>query len=172
MNRDFTHGKVAWGNESEALTESSSSCCSGRLAAESGGPGLREPRDRGDPAVWDSTAGGQPDHLPLQGKGTDCSGQCAVYKTTRITSGCINRYDKLKGIKEESGASDHSRLSFLPLLLERTLVHERERFVALLQRMHCFLSFKQMRALNGLSREEAVQSSFVVQGNILSGWHI
>lgn len=35
------------------------------LAAEGVDSGHRDPRDRGDPAVWDSPAGGQPDHLSL-----------------------------------------------------------------------------------------------------------
>lgn len=50
--------------------ESSSSpvCCSGGMASEGGGSGHRDPRDRGDPAVWDRPTGGQPDHFSLQGK--------------------------------------------------------------------------------------------------------
>ena len=50
------------------LLSSPSLCCSGGLAAESVDHRLRGPCDRGDPAVWDRTAGGQPDHLPHQGK--------------------------------------------------------------------------------------------------------
>lgn len=53
----------------------SSRCRSGGLAAESGDPQLGAPCHRGDPAVWDGPAGGQPDHLPQQGKGSNGLGR-------------------------------------------------------------------------------------------------
>ncbi len=64
--------KFAWTQQKHSeLTPLSSSRLvydSGGLAAEGGDPGHRGPRDRGDPAVWDASASGQPDHLPLKGK--------------------------------------------------------------------------------------------------------
>lgn len=61
-------------SELNPLSPSSPVCCSGGLAAKGGDPGLRGPRDRGDPAVWDSPASWQPDHLTLEGKekGIEC----------------------------------------------------------------------------------------------------
>lgn len=67
------------------------------LAAEGGGSGRGDPRDRGDPAVRDAAAGGQPDHLSLQGKAELTAVAWTHALIVLQSGGCFMTFDVVGG---------------------------------------------------------------------------